>query len=190
MSRKVIGVVPILLYRGYSYKSALILAKKLLSSSSSSSSSQAVDWKKRMGDPKPSVYKDVPLPEACLTSYQRVYVCHVTSPGQFYVQLIGTDTTQALEGLQQDMTSFYTSVQGQLYSVEDVYPGLVSSMLYRLLVLKCNSTVESQLSEHVGTKGCLDKRNVRITGHINEGVWSGNHSGWHVLLLDIWCSNN
>ena len=88
--------------------------------------SQAADWKKRMGKPQPSVYSKVPLSEACMTCYQTVYVSHVISPGEFYVQFVGTQTSEALEGLQQDMTNFYSSYQGHSYTVEDVYPGFVS----------------------------------------------------------------
>ena len=95
--------------------------------------SQAADWKEKMGMPQPSVYSKVPLPEACLTRYRTIYVSHVTSPGDFYVQLIGTETSQALEGLQQDMTNFYSSQQGQSYTVEDVYPGFVSGKGWMLM---------------------------------------------------------
>ena len=78
-----------------------------------------------MLDAKQSVYKKVPLPEPCLTEYLSIYVTDVTSPGRFMTQLIGKETTQALEGLQQDMTSFYCSSYGTSYAVEEVYPGQV-----------------------------------------------------------------
>ena len=88
--------------------------------------SQAADWKKRMGKPQPSVYLKVPLPEACITCYQTVYVSHVINPGEFYVQFVGTQTSEALEGLQQDMTQLLQLLPRTPYTVEDVYPGFVS----------------------------------------------------------------
>jgi len=46
-----------------------------------------------------------------------------------------------------------------------------------VLVIVANA-VGSQLSEHIGTKGCE---------MIGGGAWSRNNLGLHVLLLDFWC---
>ena len=88
--------------------------------------SKAQDWKKRMLNAQPSAYKSLLLPLPCLTKYHSIYITEVVSPGEFYSQLIGKDTTQPLEGLQQDMTNFYCSELGKSYTIEQVYEGMVS----------------------------------------------------------------
>ena len=54
-----------------------------------------------------------------------MYVSEVVSPSCLYVQLIGKHTTQVLECLQEDLTTFYKSKEGQEYLIQDTYPGQV-----------------------------------------------------------------
>ena len=74
---------------------------------------------------KPSVYVLVTLPKPSNTTFHSVYVSEVLTPSCFYVQLIGKETTQVLECLQEDLTTFYKSKEGKDYSIQDAYPGQV-----------------------------------------------------------------
>lgn len=75
--------------------------------------------------PKPSSYKGLTLPEPSHTKFLSAYVTDVRNPGSVSIQLIGKETTQALECLQEDMTNFYRSVEGARYTIEETYPGQV-----------------------------------------------------------------
>ena len=55
-----------------------------------------------------------------------VYVTHVNTPSSFCVQLIGDKTTKALEALQEDMTAFFSSKDGDAYAIKEPYIGQVS----------------------------------------------------------------
>ena len=50
-----------------------------------------------------------------------VYVTHIETPSCFCVQLIGEKTTKALENLQEDMTSFFNSTDGNAYVIKEPY---------------------------------------------------------------------
>ena len=75
---------------------------------------------------QPSVFKPVPLPAPSTSKFHPVYVTDVTTPSKLVVQLIGKETTQVLECLQEDMTSFYRSKEGKTFTIEDTYPGQVN----------------------------------------------------------------
>ena len=91
------------------------------------------------------MYKILSLPEPSLTDYVPIYVTDVHSPSSFSVQLIGKETTRALESLQREITSFYTSLKGQQYTIEEVYPGQVmaSNVLHAEKFLSTNWNVLS-----------------------------------------------
>ena len=55
-----------------------------------------------------------------------VYVTHIETPSCFCVQLIGEKTTKALENLQEDMTSFFNSTDGNAYVIKEPYVWQVS----------------------------------------------------------------
>ena len=55
-----------------------------------------------------------------------VYVTHIKTPSCFCVQLIGEKTTKALEALQEDMTAFFNSENGNAYAIKEPYIGQVS----------------------------------------------------------------
>lgn len=55
-----------------------------------------------------------------------VYVTHVKTPSCFCIQLIGERTTKVLEALQEDMTVFYNSKEGDGYAIKEPYAGQVS----------------------------------------------------------------
>ena len=55
-----------------------------------------------------------------------VYVTHIKTPSCFCVQLIGEKTTRALEALQEDMTVFFNSKDGDAYTIKEPYVGQVS----------------------------------------------------------------
>ena len=72
---------------------------------------------------QPSVFDPVPLPAPCTSKFHPVYVTDVTTPSKLVVQLIGKETTQALECLQEEMTCFYRSKEGKTFTIEDTYTG-------------------------------------------------------------------
>ena len=74
---------------------------------------------------QPSVYKLLPLPTPSNTKFQAVYVTEVRTPSSISVQLIGKETTQVLECLQEDMAVFYRSTEGKSYTIEETSPGQV-----------------------------------------------------------------
>lgn len=74
---------------------------------------------------QPSVYKLVSLPTPSHAKFHSVYVTEVRTPSSISVQLIGKETTQVLECLQEDMTAFFKSKDGKSYTIEDAFPGQV-----------------------------------------------------------------
>ena len=72
-----------------------------------------------------SVYAKQPWPSKDDTQCA-VYVTYVKTPSCFSVQLIGDATTKALEALQEDMTAFFNSKDGDGYAIKEPYVGQVS----------------------------------------------------------------
>jgi hypothetical protein len=72
------------------------------------------------------VYKLLSLPTPSESEYHSVYVTEVRTPSSISVQLIGKETTQVLECLQEDMTVFFKSREGKSYTVDEAFPGQVS----------------------------------------------------------------
>ena len=72
-----------------------------------------------------SVYARQPWPSR-ENKQCKVYVTYVKTPSCFSVQLIGNTTTKALEALQEDMTTFFNSKDGDGYAVKEPYIGQVS----------------------------------------------------------------
>ena len=72
-----------------------------------------------------SVYAKQPWPSK-IDKQCKVYVTYVKTPSCFCVQLIGNTTTRALEALQEDMTTFFNSKDGDGYAIKEPYVGQVS----------------------------------------------------------------
>ncbi len=62
------------------------------------------------------------------------------------MQLIGKVTTQVLECLQEDLTTFYKSKEGKEYVIQDAYPGQVCMCV--CVCVHFNVTQKEPLSVH------------------------------------------
>lgn len=54
-----------------------------------------------------------------------VYVTYVKTPSYFCIQVIGEDSTQALDSLHEDMAQYYNSKAGDKCSIDAPYVGQV-----------------------------------------------------------------
>ena len=81
------------------------------------------------GVSQPSVYKLVSLPAPSHSKFHSVYVTEVRTPSSISIQLIGKETTQVLECLQEDMTTFYSSKGGKNYTIDEAFPGQVRGVV-------------------------------------------------------------
>ena len=72
-----------------------------------------------------SVYVQQPWPSKD-DKQCKVYVTYIKTPSCFCVQLISNTTTKALEALQEDMTAFFNSKDGNGYAIKEPYIGQVS----------------------------------------------------------------
>lgn len=76
------------------------------------------------------MYKLVSLPAPSHSKFHSVYVTEVRTPSSISIQLIGKETTQVLECLQEDMTSFYNSKNGKSYTIDEAFPGQVRGVAF------------------------------------------------------------
>jgi len=70
-----------------------------------------------LSEAQPTVYKRVELPEPSNAKFQPVYMTNVVSPSCLHVKLIGKETTQVLECLQEDMALFYKTKEDKEHGI-------------------------------------------------------------------------